>query len=189
MAKERILSGMRASGRLHLGNYLGALQHWVQLQREYECYYFIADWHALTTGYADTAEVQEAIREIAIDYLSAGLHPDQSVLFIQSRVPEHAELHLLLSMMTPVAWLERIPTYKEQQQEMKDRDLSTYGFLGYSVWGMSRLRLSLMSAVCGWAPTVAANRSVRTGQTKSRVRCMAPLGTGGQGGGQRIGAL
>jgi tryptophanyl-tRNA synthetase len=131
MAKERILSGMRSSGELHLGNYLGALKHWVQLQDAYECYYFIADWHALTTGYADTAQIRAWVREIAIDYLSAGLDPDKSVLFIQSQVPEHAELHLLLSMITPLGWLERIPTYKEQQQELKDRDLNTYGFLGY----------------------------------------------------------
>jgi tryptophanyl-tRNA synthetase len=131
MAKERILSGMRPSGKLHLGNYLGALKNWVQLQAEYECFYFIADWHALTTGYADTAQIRTWVRDIAIDYLSAGLDPEKSVLFIQSRVPEHAELHLLLSMITPQAWLERIPTYREQQQELQDRDLNTYGFLGY----------------------------------------------------------
>jgi tryptophanyl-tRNA synthetase len=131
MSTERILSGMRPSGRLHLGNYLGALQNWVQLQDDYEAYYFIADWHALTTGYADTAQIRDWVRDIAIDYLSAGLDPEKSVLFIQSRVPEHAELHLLLSMLTPLPWLERIPTYKEQQQELRDRDLNTYGFLGY----------------------------------------------------------
>jgi tryptophanyl-tRNA synthetase len=122
---------MRPTGKLHLGNYLGALKNWVQLQQEYDCFYFIADWHALTTGYADTTQIRTWIREVAIDYLSAGLAPEKSVLFIQSRVPEHAELHLLLSMMTPLAWLERIPTYKEQLQELKDRDLTTYGFLGY----------------------------------------------------------
>lgn len=131
MTTERILSGMRPSGRLHLGNYLGALQNWVQLQDDYEAYYFIADWHALTTGYADTAQIRDWVCDIAIDYLSAGLDPQKSVLFIQSRVPEHAELHLLLSMLTPLPWLERIPTYKEQQQELRDRDLNTYGFLGY----------------------------------------------------------
>ncbi|MCY4515289.1 MAG: tryptophan--tRNA ligase [Candidatus Tectomicrobia bacterium] len=131
MTKERILSGMRSSGALHLGNLLGALQNWVQLQKDYEAFYFIADWHALTTGYADTAQIRNWVREIAIDYLSAGLDPEESVLFVQSQVPEHAELHLLLSMLTPLAWLERVPTFKEQQQELKDRDLSTYGFLGY----------------------------------------------------------
>ena len=103
----------------------------MQLQDDYEAYYFIADWHALTTGYADTAQIRAWVQDIAIDYLSAGLDPDKSVLFIQSRVPEHAELHLLLSMITPLPWLERIPTYKEQQQELRDRDLNTYGFLGY----------------------------------------------------------
>jgi tryptophanyl-tRNA synthetase len=131
MAKERILSGMRASGRLHLGNLLGALKNWVQLQEVYDCFYFIADWHALTTGYAHTEQIRDWIEEIAIDYLSAGLDPEKSVLFIQSRIPEHAELHLLLSMITPLGWLERIPTFKEQQLEIKDRDLNTYGFLGY----------------------------------------------------------
>jgi tryptophanyl-tRNA synthetase len=131
MTTERILSGMRPSGRLHLGNYLGALQNWVHLQDDYDAFYFIADWHALTTGYADTAQIRDWVRDIAIDYLSAGLDPERSVLFIQSRVPEHAELHLLLSMLTPLPWLERIPTYKEQQQELRDRDLNTYGFLGY----------------------------------------------------------
>jgi tryptophanyl-tRNA synthetase len=131
MAKERILSGMRSSGKLHLGNLLGALKNWVQLQETYDCFYFIADWHALTTGYADTAQIRRWIEDIAIDYLSAGLDPEKSVLFIQSRVPEHAELHLLLSMLTPLGWLERIPTFKEQQQELKDRDINTYGFLGY----------------------------------------------------------
>ena len=131
MAKERILSGMRSSGKLHLGNLLGALKNWVQLQDAYDCFYFIADWHALTTGYADTAQIRTWIHEIAIDYLSAGLDPEKSVLFIQSRIPEHAELHLLLSMLTPLGWLERIPTFKEQQQELKDREISTYGFLGY----------------------------------------------------------
>jgi tryptophanyl-tRNA synthetase len=131
MAKERILSGMRSSGTLHLGNLLGALKNWVQLQEAYDCFYFIADWHALTTGYADTAQNRHWVQEIAIDYLSAGLDPEKSVLFIQSRVPEHAELHLLLSMLTPLAWLERVPTFKEQQQELKDREINTYGFLGY----------------------------------------------------------
>lgn len=131
MSRERVLSGMRSSGRLHLGNYLGALKNWVQMQEDYDCYYFIADWHSLTTGYAETSQVRAFVREIAIDYLSAGLDPEQSVLFIQSLVPEHAELHLLLSMMTPLAWLERVPSFKELQQELKDRDLATYGFLGY----------------------------------------------------------
>lgn len=131
MAKERILSGMRPTGDLHLGNYLGALQNWVQLQDDYDCYFFIADWHMLTTGYGDTDNLAEWSRGLAIDYLGAGLDPERSVLFRQSLVPEHAELHLLLSMITPLPWLERVPTYKEQMQELTDRDINTYGFLGY----------------------------------------------------------
>ncbi len=131
MSKERVLSGMRPSGKLHLGNYLGALKNWLMLQDKYECFYCIVDWHALTSDYADTSELKSNILQIGIDWLAAGLDPERSTLFIQSRVPEHAELHLLLSMITPLAWLERVPTYKEQQQEIKDKDLSTYGFLGY----------------------------------------------------------
>ena len=132
MAKERIVSGMRSTGEgLHLGNFLGALQNWVELQETYDCFYFVANWHALTTGYGDTAEMRNWVRDLAIDYLGAGLDPDKSVLFVQSLVPEHAELHLLLSMMTPLPWLERVPTYREQQQELSDRDINTYGFLGY----------------------------------------------------------
>ncbi len=133
MAKQRVLSGMRPTGRLHLGNYLGALENWVKLQDEYECFFFIADWHALTTDYADTKEIRANTREVAIDMLAAGIDPERSTLFVQSAVPEHAELHLLFSMFTPVPWLERVPTYKEKQQEEATKDLSTYGFLGYPV--------------------------------------------------------
>ena len=133
MAKQRVLSGMRPTGRLHLGNYLGALDNWVKFQDEYECFFFIADWHALTTDYADTSEIRANIRELAIDMLAAGIDPARSTLFVQSAVPEHAELHLLFSMFTPVPWLERVPTYKEKQQEDTSKDLSTYGFLGYPV--------------------------------------------------------
>lgn len=129
--RERVLSGMRPSGRLHLGNLLGALRNWVSLQDRYTCFYFIADLHALTTDYCDTGALQDLITEMAIDWLAAGLDPEKSTLFIQSRVPEHAELHLLFSMITPVPWLERVPSYKEQQQELSHLDLSTYGFLGY----------------------------------------------------------
>ncbi len=131
---ERVLSGMRPTGLLHLGNYLGALRNWVELQEEgYRCFYFIADWHALTTEYADPSQVAHYCREVAIDWLAAGLDPEKSVLFLQSQVLEHAELHIFLSMITPVSWLERNPTYKEIRQELKDRDLATYGFLGYPV--------------------------------------------------------
>ncbi|HEV7715464.1 MAG TPA: tryptophan--tRNA ligase [Steroidobacteraceae bacterium] len=128
---RRILSGMRPTGPLHLGNYHGALRNWVELQYQYECYFFVADWHMLTTGYEDTTHVQDNIRQVLIDYLAAGLNPGVSTLFVQSHVPEHAELHLLLSMITPLGWLERVPTYKDQQAELKEKDLATYGFLGY----------------------------------------------------------
>jgi tryptophanyl-tRNA synthetase len=130
---RRVLSGMRPTGPLHLGNFHGALANWVELQYQYECYFFIADWHALTTGYEDTTHLQEYIRDVLIDWLAAGLNPGVATLFIQSHVPEHAELHLLLSMITPLGWLERVPTYKDQQAELKEKDLATYGFLGYPV--------------------------------------------------------
>ena len=131
MYAERVLSGMRPSGRLHLGHYHGVLKNWVKLQEEFPCLFFVADWHALTTHY-DTPEVIEAnVWDMLVDWLAAGVDPAQSTLFIQSQVPEHAELHLLLSMMTPLGWLERVPTWKEQQEKIEGRDLSTYGFLGY----------------------------------------------------------
>lgn len=131
--KGRVLSGMQPSGKLHLGNLFGALQNWVKLQEEYNCFYFIADWHALTSNYADVSDIRSNISDMLLDWLSAGLDPQKSTLFIQSRLTEHAELHLLLSMITPLPWLERVPTYKEKQEELKDRDLCTYGFLGYPV--------------------------------------------------------
>ncbi len=122
---------MRPTGKLHLGNYVGALQNWVGMQDTYECFFFIADWHALTTDYADTSRVKENSLEVAFDWLAAGLDPEKSVLFVQSHIPAHAELHLLFSMITPLGWLERVPTYKEQRENIQDKDLSTYGFLGY----------------------------------------------------------
>ncbi|HEY6451487.1 MAG TPA: tryptophan--tRNA ligase [Steroidobacteraceae bacterium] len=128
---KRVLSGMRPTGALHLGNYYGALRNWVELQYQYECFFFVADWHALTTDYENTSGLPAAVREVMIDWLAAGLNPGVATLFVQSHVPEHAELHLLLSMITPLGWLERVPTYKDQQEQLKDRDLSTYGFLGY----------------------------------------------------------
>ena len=133
MTRPRILSGMRPTGPLHLGNLMGALDNWVRLQDTYDCFFPIVDWHSLTTDYADTSGIRENILEVAIDWLAAGLDPARSVLFVQSQIKEHAELHLLLSMITPVSWLERVPTYKEQQQQISDKDLSTYGFLGYPV--------------------------------------------------------
>jgi tryptophanyl-tRNA synthetase len=122
---------MRPTGALHLGNYHGALKNWTELQYQYECYFFIADIHALTTGYEDTRQLEDNVWEIVIDWLAAGLNPAASTMFIQSRVPEHSELHLLLSMITPLGWLERVPTYKDQQEQLKDKDIATYGFLGY----------------------------------------------------------
>lgn len=129
----RILSGMRPTGKLHLGNLVGALENWVKLQDQYESYHFVADWHMLTTDYANTSELQENIREMVTDWLAVGLDPNNATLFVQSRLPEHAELHLLFSMVTPLGWLERVPSYKEQLENIKDRDLTTYGFLGYPV--------------------------------------------------------
>ena len=131
MFADRVLSGMRPTGRMHIGHYHGALKNWVRLQQEYECLYFAADWHALTTHYEEPEVIAQTVWDMLIDWLAAGLDPNRSTIFIQSRVPEHAELHLLLGMMTPVGWLERVPTYKDQQQKLADRDLSTYGFLGY----------------------------------------------------------
>jgi tryptophanyl-tRNA synthetase len=129
--KKRVLSGMRPTGRLHLGHYFGALSNWVKLQNEYDCFFFVADWHALTTHYEDTSSIAENTLQVAMDWLSVGLDPNKSTLFIQSSVLEHAELHVLLSMITPLSWLERVPTYKEQIENLKGRDLGTYGFLGY----------------------------------------------------------
>jgi len=130
-SRPRVLSGMRPTGKLHLGNYMGALANWVKLQDEYECYFFIADWHALTTDYADPSRLKLNTLDVALDWLAAGLDPEKSTIFIQSHVPQHAELHLLFSMITPLGWLERVPTYKEQQENITGKDLSTYGFLGY----------------------------------------------------------
>ena len=129
--RPRVLSGMRPTGRLHLGNYMGALYNWVHLQQDYDCYFFIADLHALTTDYADPGRIQDNIFQIALDFLSAGLDPGRCVIFRQSDVLQHAQLHLLFSMFTPLGWLERVPSYKDQQQQLTGKDLSTYGFLGY----------------------------------------------------------
>ena len=131
--RKRVLSGMRSTGRLHLGNYVGALQSWVIMQDHYECFFFVADWHALTTDYADTSRVKENSIDVLLDWLAAGLDPERCTMFIQSHVPQHAELHLLFSMITPLGWLERVPTYKEQRENITEKDLSTYGFLGYPV--------------------------------------------------------
>ena len=130
---KRVLSGMRPTGRLHIGHYFGALKNWIEMQEKFECFYFVADWHALTSDYADSSLIAQNTLEIGIDWLAAGLDPAKATFFVQSQVPEHAELHLLLSMVTPLGWLERVPTYKEQLDNIKDKNLHTYGFLGYPV--------------------------------------------------------
>src|ERR1700728_2155316 len=132
-SRPRVLSGMRPTGKLHLGNYMGALANWVKLQDDYECYFFIADVHALTTDYADTSNIAPNTREVILDYLAAGLDPANSVLFVQSHVAQHYELPMYLGMITPVGWLERVPSYKEMQENLSHKDLTTYGFLGYPV--------------------------------------------------------
>jgi tryptophanyl-tRNA synthetase len=130
-ANKRVVSGMRVSGKLHLGHYHGVLKNWVQLQHQYECFFFLADWHGLTTRYDEPGYIESVIWDMAVDWLACGIQPSACNLFIQSKVPEHAELHLLLSMITPLGWLERVPTYKDQQEKIKDKDIATYGFLGY----------------------------------------------------------
>src|SRR5436190_2962032 len=131
MYEPKVLSGMRPTGALHLGHYHGVLKNWAKLQAEYPCLFFVADWHALTTNYDETGSIEQNTWDMVVDWLAAGIDPAQATLFIQSKVPEHAELHLLLSMITPLGWLERVPSYKDQQEKLSDRDLSTYGFLGY----------------------------------------------------------
>ncbi|MFK5969927.1 MAG: tryptophan--tRNA ligase [Candidatus Marithrix sp.] len=128
---QHVLSGMRPTGKLHLGHLHGVLNNWIKLQHEYSCYFFVADWHALTTEYDNTGVIAQSVWEMIIDWLAVGINPGEATLFIQSKIPEHAELHLLMSMSTPLSWLERIPTYKDQQQKLRNKDLSTYGFLGY----------------------------------------------------------
>lgn len=130
-SSQRIVSGMRPTGRLHLGHYHGVLKNWVRLQHEYECQFFVADWHALTTEYEHPETIENNVWDMVVDWLAAGISPSAATIFVQSQVPEHAELHLLLSMMTPLGWLERVPTYKDQQANLKEKDLATYGFLGY----------------------------------------------------------
>ncbi len=147
MSKKRILSGMRPTGQLHLGHWLGALKNWISLQESYHCFFMIADWHALMSEYADPREIKNNTRECLLDWLSVGIDPAKSVLFIQSEVKEHAELHLLLSMISPLSWLERCPTYKEQMREIKTRDISTYAYLGYPVLQAADIIIYKASAV------------------------------------------
>ena len=131
MNQDTVLSGLRPTGRVHLGNYFGAVRNWVQLQERYRCFYFVADWHALTTDYADPSKIRQATYDAVADWLAAGMDPSKATIFLQSEVKQHAELHLLLSMMTPLGWLERVPSFKDQQGKLPDRDLNMYGFLGY----------------------------------------------------------
>src|SRR2546421_3023194 len=131
--RKRVLSGMRSTGKLHLGNFVGALDNWVRMQDQYECFFFVADWHALTTDYADTSQIKANSLDVLLDWLAAGLDPARCTMFIQSHVPQHAELHLLFSMIVPLGWLERVPSYKEQRENITEKDLGTYGFLGYPV--------------------------------------------------------
>ena len=128
MQDLRVLSGMRPTGQLHLGHYHGVLKNWLNLQNEYDSYFFVADWHAFTTHYADKVDLESNVCQMVIDWLATGINPNTSTIFVQSKVPEHAELHLLLSMTTPLSWLERVPSYKDQQEKLKSKDLSTYGF-------------------------------------------------------------
>ncbi|HEY1773486.1 MAG TPA: tryptophan--tRNA ligase [Gammaproteobacteria bacterium] len=145
---HRVLSGMRPTGRLHLGHYHGVLKNWLKLQHEYECFFFVADWHALTTGYEDVSGIEDAVWDMLVDWFAVGVDPGKSNLFIQSRIAEHAELHLLLSMITPLGWLERVPTYKDQQEKLSDKDLTTYGFLGYPVLQSA----DILMYKAGWVP-------------------------------------
>ncbi|HSC46586.1 MAG TPA: tryptophan--tRNA ligase, partial [Gammaproteobacteria bacterium] len=145
---HRAVSGMRPTGRMHLGHLHGVLKNWLKLQHEYECFFFVADWHALTTNYAEVGEIGPAVWDMLVDWLAVGVDPGKASIFIQSRIPEHAELHLLLSMITPLGWLERVPTYKDQQEKLSDKDLSTYGFLGYPVLQGA----DILMYKAGWVP-------------------------------------
>ena len=151
-SQQRVLSGMRPTGRLHLGHYHGVLQNWIKLQHEYECFFFVADWHALTTHYGDATLFEDNVIEMVIDWLAVGVNPGSAALFVQSKEPEHAELHLLLSMITPMGWLERVPSYKDQQQKLLEKELDTYGFLGYPLLQAADI-LIYRGGMCLWALT------------------------------------
>ena len=155
-ANKRVLSGMRPTGQLHLGHYHGVLKNWLQLQHEFECFFFVADWHALTTNYEETGLIADSAFDIVVDWLSVGINPSAATIFVQSRVPEHAELHLLLSMITPLSWLERVPTYKDQQEKLSGRDLLTYGFLGYPLLQAA----DILIYKAGHVPVVELSREI-----------------------------
>jgi len=154
-SQRRVLSGMRPTGRLHLGHYHGVIKNWLQLQHEYECFLFVADWHALTTNYDEPGSIEGDVWDLVIDWLATGVNPNAATLFIQSRVPEHAELHLLLSMMTPLGWLERVPSYKDMQENLREKDLDTYGFLGYPLLQSADILIYRAGAVPVGADQVA----------------------------------
>ncbi len=179
--RPRVLSGMRPTGRLHLGNYMGALNNWVNLQQDYDCYFFIADLHALTTDYADPSRLKQSIFDIAVDFLAAGLNPGKCTLFIQSHVPQHAELHLLFSMFTPLGWLERVPTYKDQQEQLREKDLATYGFLGYPLLQAADILLYKPQFVPVGADQVA---HVELARKFNHIYSPKRLVPGGQAGGE-----
>ena len=184
MFETRVLSGMRPTGALHLGHYHGVLKNWVKLQSEYPCLYFVADWHALTTDYEKPGALQAVGTDMVIDWLACGVDPNQATIFVQSLVPEHAELHLLLSMITPLGWLERVPTYKDQQEKLADRDLSTYGFLGYPLLQSA----DILIYQAGFVPVgqdqvahVELTREVaRRNRERRKQRAQPPVGRLGQ---------
>ena len=169
-SERRVVSGMRPTGALHLGHYHGVLKNWVALQHEFECFFFVADWHALTTHYADPQDIATSTWQTLVDWLAAGIDPGAATLFIQSRVPEHAELALLLGMIAPVSWLERVPTYKEQQTKLNDRDLSTYGFLGYPLLQAA----DILVYRAGKVP-VGADQKTSTSFPSGRTTGMTPV--------------
>ena len=181
--KTRVLSGMRPTGALHLGHYHGALKNWVRLQDEHDCFYFVADWHALTTHYEDREVIEQNVYEMVIDWLAAGLDPERSTIFIQSRLPEHAELFTLLAMGTPLGWLERVPTYKDQIEKLKDRDLATYGFLGYPLLQAADILIYKATYV-----PVGEDQSSHVELTREVARRFNHLYGRGRGAEQRIAA-
>ena len=178
----RVLSGMRPTGRLHLGHYHGVLKNWVELQHEYQCFFFVADWHALTTHYEEPEIIPQSVWDMVIDWLAAGIDPDRATLFIQSRVPEHAELHLLLSMLCPLGWLERVPSYKDQQEKLRERDLATYGFLGYPLLQSADILMYKASFVpvgdtpaAAGEPAAGRRRTLLVNQSEFRRRELARI--------------
>ena len=169
---QRVLSGMRPTGMLHLGHLHGVLKNWIRLQHEYECFFFVADWHALTTHYDEPEIIDAHVWDMVIDWLAAGINPGDATLFVQSKIPEHAELHLLLSMITPLGWLERVPSYKDQQENLRERDLATYGFLGYPAaakCGYPGLQSWLGS---GWRRPSGAYRAHSRDSASFSILCM-----------------